>query len=217
MSSEITPLDKVFISRKIILEMLEYRGYDASIYEQFTKEEIKVLMNNSKLNMFVEHKTQDRTLLIHYFALTDNATSIKTQQIKSVLETLNVESNKSVIKDNTDTVILVFPTAITDTLKKLGTEFYDTTGIYIQMYDIKDLMFNILKHDLVPLHIIITDEEYTRDVKIPYKITKPNLLPIIPRTDKVAMFIGMRPKEVCRIIRPSKTAGLFSNYFRYCK
>jgi DNA-directed RNA polymerase subunit H (RpoH/RPB5) len=214
MSSELTVFDKVFASRRILIEMFEYRGYDASTYKQFTKEELQVLMNNNELNMLVEHKTQDRTLYVHYLELSNN--TVNTKQIKTVLETLDVESNKSVIKKNTDTVIFVFPDVVSDTSKKLGNEFFDNTGIYIQMFCIKNLMFNVLKHDMVPIHTIMSNEDYVKKVKIPHKIIKPSVLPPILRTDPAAMFIGLKPKEICEVLRPSETAGL-SSYYRYCK
>ena len=40
-------------------------------------------------------------------------------------------------------------------------------------------------------------------------------LPEISRYDPVALVIGLRPGEVCKIIRPSPTA-ITTEYFRLC-
>ena len=48
--NENTGIDLIYKSRKGIIEMLEYRGYDVSNYASFTKQEIILLYekNNSK-------------------------------------------------------------------------------------------------------------------------------------------------------------------------
>ena len=42
-----------------------------------------------------------------------------------------------------------------------------------------------------------------------------NQFPIISRFDPVAQSIGIRPGQVCEIIRPSKTA-IIAPYYRVC-
>jgi len=42
-----------------------------------------------------------------------------------------------------------------------------------------------------------------------------SLFPEISRFDAVALSIGMRPGEICRISRPSKTS-VISYYYRLC-
>ena len=48
-----------------------------------------------------------------------------------------------------------------------------------------------------------------------YNISKPELLPEISRFDPVAKAICIRPGQVCKITRPSKTA-IETNYYRIC-
>jgi len=49
-----------------------------------------------------------------------------------------------------------------------------------------------------------------------YNVVNNSDLPSISRYDPVAQAIGMRPGEICKITRNSKTA-ITSDYFRLCK
>lgn len=227
MSSKLTELDKIFISRKIILEMLDYRGYDISQYNNYINDELKLLLVNGKLDIIVNHRSQNRSLLVHYIESTGGKISPK--QLKTVLLGLKTQIDDKIINDNTDTVIIISNDSITETVKEYANKYYDETltnddikttspykGIYIQLFEIKSLLFNIMKHELVPKHTILTDEEYDLEVKKPYKVSRGSNIPLILRSDPAAMFVGLRPKEVCRITRPSETSGIYNNY-RYCK
>lgn len=65
--------------------------------------------------------------------------------------------------------------------------------------------FNVLEHELVPDHILLTEEE-TREVLKKYGITS-GQLPKIKASDVVAKQIGAKPGDVIKIIRKSLTAG----------
>lgn len=72
--------------------------------------------------------------------------------------------------------------------------------------------FNILEHELVPKHIILSEEEKEELMK-KYGITKPKQLPRILSTDPVIRAINAKPGDVVKIIRKSPTAGE-SIYYR---
>jgi DNA-directed RNA polymerase I, II, and III subunit RPABC1 len=93
-------------------------------------------------------------------------------------------------------------------------EFWERNHIFIIIFSLERLQFNILEHQYVPKHVILTDEE--RDLLFKkYNIVDVKKLPDISRFDPVAQAIGMRPGDICRIERPSKTA-VVSNYYRHC-
>ncbi len=64
--------------------------------------------------------------------------------------------------------------------------------------------FDIMKHELVPHHEVISEEEKQELFK-KYNIT-PEQLPKILDTDPVAIAIGAKPEQVIKIIRKSHTA-----------
>ena len=54
--SNISKNNKIFKSRKIILEQLKKRGYDVSEYENFSLNEIDILNQNNQLDMLIEEE-----------------------------------------------------------------------------------------------------------------------------------------------------------------
>ena len=68
----------------------------------------------------------------------------------------------------------------------------------------KKVQFNIMDHELVPLHVIISDKEKEEIIK-KYNIEL-NQLPKILDTDPVCISIGAKPGQILKIIRNSHTA-----------
>jgi DNA-directed RNA polymerase subunit H len=65
--------------------------------------------------------------------------------------------------------------------------------------------FNVLEHELVPNHILLTDEE-AQEILTKYNITR-GQLPKIKSSDVVVKQINAKPGDVLKIIRKSLTAG----------
>jgi len=72
------------------------------------------------------------------------------------------------------------------------------------------LKTDILKHKLVPEHIILTDEE-AEEVLLEKNITEDQLQKILPN-DPVVKAIGAKEGDILKIIRDSETAGTFVSY-----
>ena len=74
----------------------------------------------------------------------------------------------------------------------------------------KKIVFDLMNHDLVPLHQIITENE-KNDLLKKYKI-EPNQLPKILDTDPICISIGAKPGQILKIIRKSHTADESFSY-----
>ena len=96
----------------------------------------------------------------------------------------------------------------------LATFIWEKDGLFIVIENIKRLQYNILNHSLVPEHTIIDDKQVDEVMK-KYNIKNKMEFPDISRFDPVARVIGLRPGDVCKIIRPSKTA-ITTEYYRVC-
>lgn len=64
--------------------------------------------------------------------------------------------------------------------------------------------FNVLEHELVPLHEVLDVREAIRVLK--ELRVRPEKLPWIRENDPVAKAIGAKPGDIVRIIRRSHTA-----------
>jgi DNA-directed RNA polymerase subunit H len=93
-------------------------------------------------------------------------------------------------------------------------EIWEQEGIFIILFNLERLQFNILEHEYVPNHQIIEEQEI-KFIKQRYNIRSNDDLPDISRYDPVAQAIGLRPGQICKITRPSKTA-ITADYYRIC-
>jgi len=75
----------------------------------------------------------------------------------------------------------------------------------------KDFNEILLKHRLVPEHIILSDEEKKEVIK-KYAGGDPYKLPYILASDPVVKAIGAKPGDVLKIIRKSPTSGIAVYY-----
>ena len=113
-----------------------------------------------------------------------------------------------------DTLFIIIKDDPNETIINELKHIWEKDGIFIVIESIKRLQFNILNHVLVPSHRVM-DEKEVKDVMIKYNITDKSQFPDISRFDPVARVIGLRPGQVCNIIRASKTA-IETNYYRVC-
>lgn len=81
----------------------------------------------------------------------------------------------------------------------------------VEIFLEKNLMINLVDYIMVPKHEVLTDEEAEKVIE-EYKIKKVDL-PKILLNDPVAKYYNMKLKQICRITRPSETAG-YGFYYR---
>ena len=208
-------ISQIYQSRKIILELMDKQGFDVSGYSNFSVSEINAMKQNNQLDMLLEtksEKSEEKTsslkkVYIRYYL----SKNIRPANITEMIDDLFVLTET--LKKQ-DTLYIIIKDNINETLINELKDIWERDGIFIIIENIKSLQFNILSHVLVPPHNVMTEE----DVEIlmqKYNITNKTLLPDISRFDPVARAIGLRPGQVCNIIRPSKTA-IQTNYYRIC-
>lgn len=87
-------------------------------------------------------------------------------------------------------------------------------GGMLQVFYLKELMYNPLKHELVPKHEKLTEEE-VKEVLERYLVKHKSQMPAISRNDAVARRLGLRHGDVVRITRYNDTSGEYY-YYRSC-
>lgn len=79
----------------------------------------------------------------------------------------------------------------------------------------KKKKIDVLLHDLVPQHVLLSKEE-TEELLEKYKI-RLNNLPQMFEKDPVSIAIGAKEGDVVKIVRPSETTVTSIDYYRYVK
>jgi DNA-directed RNA polymerase subunit H len=208
-------ISQIYQSRKIILELMDKQGFDTSGYSNFSVSEVNAMKQNNQLDMLLESKpstTKGKTadgnkIYIRYYL----AKTIRPANIHEMIDDLFVLTET--LKKN-DTLYIIIKDNVNETLINELKHIWERDGIFIIIENIKCLQFNILNHILVPNHNVMNDNE-VKDVMIKYNIIDKNQFPDISRFDPVSRAIGLRPGQVCHIIRPSKTA-IEADYYRIC-
>jgi DNA-directed RNA polymerase subunit H (RpoH/RPB5) len=207
-------ISQIYKSRNIILELMEKQGYNVIDYKGFSINEVNTMKVNNQLDMILEKEENDkkdeskkRKIYIRYYL----AKALRPNNLQEMIDDLfNVE--EVLTKD--DTLFIIVKDEVNETLLNTLKHIWETDKIFIVIQPLKRLQFNILEHVLVPNHRILSLSE-TIQVKNRYNIINDNQFPDISRFDPVAQAIGIRPGEVCEIIRPSKTA-ITAPYYRIC-
>lgn len=208
-------ISQIYQSRKNVLELMDKQGFDVSGYANFSVSEINAMKQNNQLDMLLESKPEksgekssngNKVYIRYYLTKT-----IRPTNIHEMIDDLFVLTET--LKKN-DTLYIIIKDNVNETLINELKHIWERDGIFIIIESIKYLQFNILKHTLVPEHLVMTEDDVEK-IMNKYNITDKIQFPDISRFDPVARAIGLRPGQVCNIIRPSKTS-IKTNYYRIC-
>ena len=207
-------ISDIFKSRKVVLELMEKQGYTINDYANFSINEVNSMKQNNQLDMLLETsdenvttETPKKKIYIRYY-LSSRPAAKNIQEMIDDLFILTETLNKQ------DALFIIIKDDPNETLINELKHIWESEGIFIIVESIKRLQFNILEHALVPPHRIVNESEVNEIMK-KYNITNKTQFPDISRFDPVARVIGLRPGQICHIIRPSKTA-IEANYYRIC-
>lgn len=203
-SSEISSIYK---SRNIILELMERQNYKIDEYLGFSINEVNIMVNTKQLDMLLANKINEKKIYIKYFL----NKSLRTNYIDEMVEDLFF--TEEVLTKN-DTLIVITKEEINETIQTHLKQVWEEEKVYIIVLNIKKLQFNILNHTLVPPQRIMEPEE-VEIIKKKYNIMDNTQWPEISRFDPVMMVLGIRPGEICEIIRPNK-CSIVEKYYRMC-
>lgn len=204
-------LIQIYKSRLNVLAILKsVYNYNTDGYSGFSINEIDAMCQTDQLDMLL-HETNDNSnakkVYIKYIikgALNQQSLAVIWEDLYSLSDTLSKE----------DCLYIIYDGEPNDSLISYMNYLYNQDGIFVVVYNLKRLQFNILEHSLIP-KISILNEKETKSLMEQYKLESLDKLPEISRYDPLALAVCLRPGQVCKLIRNSPTA-METPYYRVC-
>jgi DNA-directed RNA polymerase subunit H (RpoH/RPB5) len=198
---------ETYNSRRTIIAHLENQKYDVSQYKDFGINEVNTLFQTKQMDMLLRKTSEDKKVYVKYHL----GKSLRPVNLYEYIEDLFTLEEILTKKDD---LIVIMKDEPNDTIKKTLMNIWEQDGIFVIVLNIKRLQYNIMNHQLVPPHSVLSTEE-AAEVKQKYNILDNSQLPDISRFSPVSQVIGIRPGDICRISRPSKTA-IKADFYRIC-
>ena len=133
-----TSVHDIYKSRVHILEILNEKGYNIDDYDYFTIGEVNTMQTNKQLDMFFKHRSSNKKVYVKYHL----AKTLRAQNIYEYIEDLY--TLEEILTPNDD-LIIIMKDAPNDTLHKLLKDIWEHDQIFISIFYIKNLLFNVLK------------------------------------------------------------------------
>jgi len=191
-------------------EMLLTRGDNI---DEFNEHEVDIDRSDftNDLNI-IEFHTRDTTLI---FALTKRLRKSVIDELKESEDNINSFVKKYNNKLN---IILIFSndtisSPLISQLNKYDKILQKKGGI-LQYFQIKNLLYNPTKHEMVPEHIKLSPEESIKIME-KYMIKSKLHMPMILHTDIIAKWLGLKQGDIVKINRYNENSGL-CYYYRCC-
>lgn len=219
-------ISMVYKSRSVLLDLMKKQNYNTSEYEGFSVNEINTMKTNNQLDMILEKKEyiqnnkvnitgdnnddgniNEKKIYVKYYL----SKSLRPNNLQEMIDDLFIVEE---VLTKEDTLLVVVKDEVNDTLINNVKHIWESEKIFIILQPLQRLQFNILEHVYVPLHKVLSEVEKI-DIKNKYNIMNDNEFPELSRFDPVAQAIGIRPGQVCKITRASKTA-IEAPYYRIC-
>lgn len=186
------------------IELLEIRGEDVKEYE--------TALDNIQVNRFYSEVVTRSTKNITVFYIFSKDMLFK--KWWADVKMMTPEEMEKMYKTKGFILIMPdYPPSIT--LQQLQNKNQTLSSIdgFLHLFLCKELMYNPMKHELVPKHEKITEEEGKKLMEN-LQLKSKTQIPLIQRTDVIARWLGLSQGDIVRITRYNETSGEY--YFYRC-
>ena len=206
-------INEIFKSRKHIVNFLKRQGFNVADYESFSIHEVNAMYQAKQMDMLFKKDDASKKTYVKYH--TGKGIHLeKSIRPVSIYEYIEDLFTLEEILTKPDDLIIIINDEPNETIEKTLRHIWEQDGIFVIVINIKRLQYNIMKHQLVPPHFVLSLEE-KNEIKQRYNILDDTQLPDISRFSPVSQVIGIRPGDFCRVYRPSKTA-IKAEFYRIC-
>lgn len=179
----------IYKSFETILEMLNDRKIDVAHINKTILEKT-LLENSNKTGFEIEI---DNIKIIYYLSM-----KFKWSELKKFFETPNENA--------------LYLLVINDKISQNNMKSINALSLQMQIFNIKELQFNITKHIFVPKHEVIYDQNEIKNLLEIYSLKSKYQLPLIMKSDPVCRYYGVKNGDVFKITRDSETSGEYILY-----
>ena len=191
-------------------EMLKNRGDNIDMFEENESVINRDEFYNDKNP--IEFQTSSTTII---FALTKKLRKNIIDEIKLYEDNF---SNFIQKYNNKKNIIIIFnnDTISVPVLSQINKydKIIQKLGGMLQYFQLKQLMFNPTKHELVPKHTKLNTAEVA-EIMNKYMIKSKLTMPIILHNDPIAKWLGLKQGDIVLIDRYNENSGI-SYYYRCC-
>ena len=192
-------INNIYTTFQTVKEMLVDQFFDISNLTHIDKNELESIYKKSD-NIFAIDVNAN-TKIVYYMN-----SKFKIQDLRKFL------SSPTQQEQPLRNLILIFKEKINNFNAK---NIDDFSEVDLQVFLLKELMYNVSKHSLVPKHIVISEPNEILSIVNMYNLKNKLQLPIILKTDPIARYLNLKSGHIVKILRPSPTAGI-SEYYRCC-
>lgn len=207
--------NKLYKCRKNLLDILGEIGYDTSNHDLFSMNELYSMIQNEQINFNLKKINQEdecKNVQVHFYELLGKTSkALRDKNVDEIIDDYFIIQNT--LGEN-DRLIIIVNDDPNDTIINHLKQKWEENKLLVNIISIKRFQFNILKHHMVPKHRIMLKDEKEKFLK-DYNIQQLKQIPEISRFDPVSQVIGIKPNDICEIIRPSKNV-IQTKYYRAC-
>ena len=206
-------INEIFKSRKHIVNFLKRQGFNVADYDSFSIHEVNAMYQAKQMDMLFKKEDGSKKTYVKYHSGKgiQIEKSIRPVSIYEYIEDLFTLED---ILTKGDDLIIIINDEPNETIEKTLRHIWEQDKIFVNVISMKRLQYNILEHALVPPHTVLSKEDALA-VRVKYNIMADKQMPDISRFSPVAQLIGIRPGDICKIVRPSKTA-IETEFYRIC-
>jgi len=197
----------LFNSWKTSLELANDRGFKVDTnYNKVSIKEFKFMINDKDSGIDIvcyENNKDPNHMLYIKFIL---ALKIKPSSIKEIYEEINQKISDTKKVD----IILILKSKPNNSILKLEK---DKSYTNIQIYWCKQLQFNVTKHELVPVHKKLCEED-SKDVLKRYSLSGKQQLPLLLKDDVISKYYNYKSGDIIEITHTNTSQNREYTFYR---
>jgi DNA-directed RNA polymerase subunit H (RpoH/RPB5) len=207
--------DHLYRSRRTLLRILADRGYNTKPYENFGPDEIEamVIAGAEALRMDLERPKPADSPIVKCRVIYTLA-KLKSKLAGFLVNLTDKEKGEDIVDPLTTEVIVMLAAPegepVVDMYHSASYEQLTSKKLRIFFFRVANLVIHPSDHVLVPKHEKLAEED------IPFAKPERHKLPFIRfHEDMQARILGLVPRDIVKITRPSPSSGVYTMY-RIC-